>query len=153
MIPREFIIFKVEGNRVFPQCPEVGEFSMENKRKYKLYDITVEITRNCPLKCIICSTNAHPNASQFLPIEVLEKLIHDLETLKCKVINISGGEPFQYYEFEKLNSLIENKNININFYSCGNYLKPNGSLCSLPVEKLKLISKLKKKKLFSVYMD
>lgn len=61
----------------------------------KVREITIEITDYCPNSCSYCSSNAGPDKSTFLSLDVIkEKLLEEYD-----IINISGGEPLAHPQF------------------------------------------------------
>jgi MoaA/NifB/PqqE/SkfB family radical SAM enzyme len=61
-----------------------------------LRQLTLEITRKCPNRCMHCSSNSSPGAPDFLSFEEAIRLIHEGHALGTEKIIFSGGEPLVY---------------------------------------------------------
>jgi radical SAM protein with 4Fe4S-binding SPASM domain len=61
-----------------------------------LEEIKIELTNNCPLSCIHCSSNASPDTSLQITREAVFSLIKQARKLHVKSIIFSGGEPLQW---------------------------------------------------------
>lgn len=104
-------------------------------------DATLEITRECPLNCLICSSNGGKPYPTELSLNEWEKIIDDLTEIGVKSILISGGEPFSCKFLKDICQYIIKKQIPLSIYSSGNY-KENNNLIPLKIEDLEFISKL-----------
>lgn len=60
----------------------------------KLKEITIEITQQCPNRCVHCSSLSSLSKTTCLSTEKIIEVIDDAVALGCQTINISGGEPF-----------------------------------------------------------
>lgn len=58
-----------------------------------LVEIKIELTKNCPLSCIHCSSNASPDNPLQLSKDIVLSLIHQSSEIKVQSIVFSGGEP------------------------------------------------------------
>jgi len=58
-----------------------------------LEEVKIELTKNCPLSCIHCSSNASSGNPLQLTREVVLSLLSQASELKVKSIVLSGGEP------------------------------------------------------------
>ena len=63
---------------------------------YSLAEIKVELTQECPLGCIHCSTRSNRFTKSALPLEVLNRLLHEAHRMGAKKVAITGGEPLVY---------------------------------------------------------
>ena len=86
----------------------------------KKIDVTLEITRRCPLRCIFCSSmggEPHPNE---LGLKEWIRLVDESIELGAKSFLISGGEPFTSPFLRDLAHYINEKNVELSIYSSGN---------------------------------
>lgn len=82
--------------------------------------LTIEITNDCSLNCIHCSTNAKKDSAYFMPFENFKEYLRDYR--EFDVMKLSGGEPFHHPEislFLDHAKTIHKKKTEV--LSCGNY--------------------------------
>ncbi|MFC1902484.1 radical SAM protein [Chloroflexota bacterium] len=65
----------------------------EYPKKGDLEEIKIELTKDCPLSCIHCSSNASSGNPLQLTREVVLSLLSQASELEVKSIVLSGGEP------------------------------------------------------------
>lgn len=80
-------------------------------------DLTIEITQNCPLRCLHCSSRSSPERHKTIDLEKMEKQIK--ERSPVEEINISGGEPFNHERFFEAVKICKRYAENVNVYTCG----------------------------------
>lgn len=93
-------------------------------------NVTLELTRECPLNCIMCSSNGGLPHPRELPITKWIELIDNLTELGAKSFFLSGGEPFSCSYFKEICSHITKLKMPLSVYSSGNCIK-NGELLPL----------------------
>lgn len=103
-------------------------------------DITLEITRSCPLSCLICSSEAGAPDENELSLEKWIKTIDEAIELGTTAFSFSGGEPFHSSYFKDLCKHIYNQGIPFSVYTSGN-LKDNNTLSSLKEEDFSYLQK------------
>ena len=87
----------------------------------RLRELTLEITKQCPLDCMICSSNSGDKKdSNELSFEQLKKLIDDSLELGLETLSLSGGEPLVSENCLPLLDYVKLNNLNIDLYSSGN---------------------------------
>jgi radical SAM protein with 4Fe4S-binding SPASM domain len=101
----------------------------------KLCDVTLEITKKCPLNCIFCSSFGGASHNDELNINEWKKLVNEATELGANDFLISGGEPFTSPFLKELCEFILTKKANLSIYSSGN-IYHNGKLNALNKEKL-----------------
>ena len=99
----------------------------------QLKELTIEITKECPLKCQICSSNAGYKDKNELSIEELKTLVDQSVDLGLESISLSGGEPLVSENCMPLINYIEKKGLHIDLYSSGN-IYGSTSISSIPRE-------------------
>ena len=65
----------------------------EHPREGDLEEVKIELTKNCPLSCIHCSSNASSGNPVQLTREAVLSLVSQAAELQVKSIVFSGGEP------------------------------------------------------------
>ncbi|MHA1250911.1 MAG: radical SAM protein [Candidatus Helarchaeota archaeon] len=85
-------------------------------------EISIEITHECPLNCIYCSSEANiisPIDNEINEQEIIQ-VLKDAKKLKCEFFSISGGEPLQKERLLR-NIMLAAKELNYNIllYTCG----------------------------------
>lgn len=93
---------------------------MPEKDKMTSLDVTLEITRKCPLACMLCSSHGgiiHPNE---LGLDKWIHLVDEAVELGASSFLISGGEPFTSPFLFELSRYIHSKNVSLTIYSSGN---------------------------------
>ena len=65
----------------------------EYPREGDLEEIKIELTKDCPLACVHCSSNAHSGNKIQLPREAVISVVGQAAKLKVQSIIFSGGEP------------------------------------------------------------
>lgn len=114
--------------------------------RHFLNELTIEITKACPMRCLICSSDGGEPDPNELNLKELQKLVDEATTLGLKVISLSGGEPLVCPNTMNFIKYAKNNGIAIYLYTCGNVEvsgdiypvdeKTLGSLKDLSVDKL-----------------
>jgi len=84
-------------------------------------DITLEITRECPLNCKICSSFGGEPHPLELSLDKWIGIIDESIELGAKSFLISGGEPFSSSYFKEICEYISNKGVSLSIYTSGNH--------------------------------
>ena len=88
---------------------------------YSPIDVTLELTRECPLNCLICSSNGGKPHPLELSLDKWLKIIDKSIELGVKSFFLSGGEPFSRSYFKDICKYIANKNVSLSIYTSGNF--------------------------------
>ena len=83
-------------------------------------DLTLEITKKCPLNCLICSSTGGPPYSNELTIDELKRIIDEAQGLGTKTIIFSGGEPLEHPHLIDLCRHATHYDLDICVYTSGN---------------------------------
>ncbi len=84
-----------------------------------LKEIKIEVTRDCPLACIHCSSNAGVGNTSQLSLEVVLSLIAQAGEMGVESIIFSGGEPLVWpWLYEAVNECV-NHGMRCSIYSTG----------------------------------
>ena len=84
-----------------------------------LKDITIEITQQCPNRCVHCSSLSCPEKTVCLPLETIKEVVNDAISLGCECVNLSGGEPFVYPELVQIVRYVHGKGLKCLVYTSG----------------------------------
>jgi len=85
-----------------------------------ILDVTLEITRECPLGCLFCSSNGGDKHPDELTLKEWINLIDESIELGAHSFLISGGEPFTCDYLKELASYINKTGSKLSIYSSGN---------------------------------
>lgn len=89
-------------------------------RKYNMEELSIEITYACPMNCVHCSSRAGLKNDIMIPTTKIYEMIS-----RCKKhcgtqeVSLSGGEPFEHPDFNKILIYIKKTELKSIIYSCG----------------------------------
>ncbi len=87
---------------------------------YKLKEIKIEVTHECILKCVHCSSMANSKCARKMEWETCKKIINDAAKMGVSEVAFSGGEPLLWPHLINAVSLARDLNINVSIYTTGN---------------------------------
>lgn len=90
------------------------------KNSHVPIDLTIEVTKKCPLHCLICSSEGGLPYENELTTNQIKKVIRDAHELGTRNICFSGGEPFEHPEIIRLCEYSKSIGLNIHIYTSGN---------------------------------
>ena len=85
----------------------------------KLNELSIEIIKTCPNKCLFCSSKSTPESKEILNLETIKKIVTDAKTLGAKSIHLSGGEPFMHPEILEIAEFTKSLGLALNIYTSG----------------------------------
>ena len=88
--------------------------------KYQLKELKIEVTYQCPLACIHCSSNAGKDSALSLPVEKCFSIILEAAKMGVRQIAFSGGEPLIWPHIIDCIKLCQEHNIETSIYTSGN---------------------------------
>jgi len=103
--------------------------------QYKLNEIKLELTYQCLLKCIHCSSNAGIKGQPVMSYKIAENVVHQAIAMDVRKIAFSGGEPLLWNDLASLVKICSGHNTYTAMYTSGisdnsikkiNCLKANG---------------------------
>ena len=104
----------------------------------KLNEITIEITQQCPNRCIYCSSLSDIDKTHYLDFDTICLIVDDAKSLGAKSVSLSGGEPFLNTDIINIVDYIHARGLKLRLYSSGIYF--NGiSFSSIPAALLEAI--------------
>lgn len=120
------------------------------RNSYHIKELKIEVNRNCPLKCLHCSSNGMPHAAEELSPEKVCELIKEFACLGGERLCISGGEPLCYEGLPTIIDVCHRNNIETALYTTG-ISSNNGSLQPISDRMLTLLSERGIKIIFSLH--
>ncbi len=90
-------------------------------KSYDISEILFEITNRCLLNCVFCSTKANKNNKKFLDKDFIFSILHELQTINVKIIQLSGGEPFLHPDLLEISDHITKMGFFLEIYTSGTY--------------------------------
>ena len=85
----------------------------------RLNEITIEVTQQCPNRCIYCSSLSDLGKSEQLDVDVIFGVVDDAIALGAKSVSLSGGEPFLREDIAEIVAYIHAKGVKVRLYSSG----------------------------------
>lgn len=117
--------------------------------KYELDEIKIELTQECPLACIHCSTKSNRTSKTSLPLETVLRILQQAKVMGAKELAITGGEPLVYPWLEDVLAEAGRLRLQVSLYSSG---VSSNSLTELSATRAARLSELGLTKIaFSVY--
>ena len=89
-------------------------------QQYQVKDLTIEITRKCPMGCTICSSEGGDSDPAELSLVELCKVVDDAKQLGATTISLSGGEPLESSHAFDFIRYVKNSGLKLHLYTCGN---------------------------------
>ena len=118
--------------------------------EFNLKELTLEITKKCPLRCLHCSSNGGDPFSHELPLGSWKRIIDDATKLGVKTVILSGGEPFETPLLYSICHYLVKKKLNIHVYTSGNIRR--GKLLTIGRDRLLLLKNVPVNKMMvSIY--
>lgn len=134
------IYLEISSNGQHKRCGGI----MSSIPEQYIKEITLEITRVCPLNCSICSSSSERSSKDGdLNYEEIKKIIDEGIKLGLEKLLISGGEPLSFPHIFDVIEYAKNNNIYVELYSCGNKCN-NNSLSPLGTD---ILTQLERRKL------
>jgi radical SAM protein with 4Fe4S-binding SPASM domain len=118
---------------------------------YLMKDLTVEITRKCPMKCTICSSEGGARDPAELTLAELRKITDEAKELGTAVISLSGGEPLECPHVIDYIRYVKQTGLKLHLYTCGNLISGN-QIQAIPSETFAVLKSLSVDKIiFSIH--
>ena len=86
-----------------------------------LNEITIEVTQQCPNRCIYCSSLSDMEKTERLDYATIIQVVDDAITLGAKTVSLSGGEPSLREDIAEIVDYIQCKGLKLRLYSSGIY--------------------------------
>lgn len=115
-----------------------------------LNEISIEVIRKCPNRCLHCSSCSTEICSEIIPLKKFKEVIDGAKKLGLQTVCFSGGEPFLHPDIIKMIEYVYSEGLNSYVYSSGIYMDDQGRRMSIPETILKDISKKVTKIIFNI---
>lgn len=112
--------------------------------KSDLKELKIEVTYNCPLACVHCSSEANDANTVFITKTKCFSIITQAAKMGVEKIAFSGGEPLVWDGIEEAVKLCNENNIETSIYTSGNCVDIDAKFKILASSHLK-------KAIFSIY--
>ncbi|MGD0643587.1 MAG: radical SAM protein [Candidatus Bathyarchaeia archaeon] len=101
------------------------------KKAFAPIDLTIEVTKKCPLDCLICSSEAGLPYKKELSTSQIKKVIKEAKELGTKNVCFSGGEPFEQPDIVELCQYAKSLALEVHVYTSGNTRNKCNLLCPI----------------------
>lgn len=87
----------------------------------KLREVSIEVCHECPLSCVMCSSSAeYPEpVKNRLTLDEIKSILRDAKACGGNTVSISGGEPLQRPDIDKILSYAYINDYHVLFYTTG----------------------------------
>ena len=99
-----------------------------------LKEISIEIIRKCPNRCVHCSSFSNMQCSEIIPIDKYKEVVNDAMRLGLNTVCFSGGEPFLHPDIIQMVDFANDLGLQTYIYSSGIYVDNFGVPSDIPVE-------------------
>lgn len=99
-----------------------------------LKEISIEIIRKCPSKCLHCSSNSNIQCSEMISLAKYQEIVDGALELGVKTICFSGGEPFLHPNIVEMVKYASNRGLLSYIYSSGIYQVGENVASAIPDE-------------------
>ena len=106
----------VTGGDQKKHCPNILQLY---DGPYPLSNVTLEVTDACNLKCRHCYGDFGPSRRNFLSLELIDRLMPELDRLNTYDVGLTGGEFFIHPQYDEIFSLFERRGYAITVFSNG----------------------------------
>ncbi|MBW6471380.1 MAG: radical SAM protein [Methanosarcinaceae archaeon] len=99
-----------------------------------LKDLTLEITKKCPMRCILCSSDGGDPLPAEFSLSELKDIVTQAKSIGVSEISLSGGEPLVYPHVLDLCKYIAELKIAISVYTSGNIFDESNQISPISVD-------------------
>lgn len=115
-----------------------------------LNEMSVEIIRRCPNRCVHCSSLSDAKCTEILEYEKFTEIVDDAQRLGAKNICLSGGEPFLHTRVTDMIRYVNKKSMSCYVYTSGIIFDEKSEKTSLSHEFLQSIAGVVNKLIFNI---
>ena len=115
-----------------------------------LKEISIEIIRKCPNRCVHCSSLSSEDCTEIIPFEIFKKVVDGAKNLGLKTICFSGGEPFLHPDITAMVQYVYRNGLQCYIYSSGIYMDSMKNRSSIPNKILESIQGKVTKIIFNI---
>lgn len=91
-----------------------------NNSQFKLQEIKIEVTHDCLLHCIHCSSASKANSKRSMGWQSCEQILDEAVAMGVKEVAFSGGEPLLWEHIQKAVERASKHKMEIFLYTTGN---------------------------------
>ena len=91
-----------------------------NPCSFNLSELKIEVTYQCDLNCIHCSSDARPSNTLEMRLDDCLRILNDAAKMGIKSVDISGGEPFLWPFIFDATDAAAKQNMEVTVYTSGN---------------------------------
>lgn len=99
--------------------------------EYRLREIKIEVSHDCPLACIHCSSTAGPHSGRSMSLSDAANLVRQAAALRVEEVAFSGGEPLAWCGLERLVAQCSEAGMRSVIYTSGNVVDVRQQLGAL----------------------
>jgi radical SAM protein with 4Fe4S-binding SPASM domain len=108
-------------------------------------ELSIELTKKCPLNCIYCSSEADREKQENLDLIRLKEIISSVKkSHRIKTISLSGGDPAVYPNFFDVLEFLNSIKLKVIVFSSGTIFDHEERISPISVDYLQKIKKVKK---------
>ena len=115
-----------------------------------LREISIEILRKCPNRCVHCSSLSDEQCSEMLEYEKFVSIVTDAASLGANTICLSGGEPFLHPQIIDMIAFTSSLGLQTYIYTSGIIFNEYNQRASLNTDVLRAISNGVTKLIFNI---
>jgi len=115
-----------------------------------LKEVSIEIIRKCPNKCLHCSSLSDENCVEILDYDRFVAIVQDAYKLGAKTICLSGGEPFLHSNITEMIGFVASLGLQAYVYTSGIVLSEGNKKTSISKYVLKEICSKVNKLIFNI---
>jgi len=98
---------------------------------FELKELKIEVTHDCQLRCVHCSSMAEANSLRTMDWDKCETIIHEAAGIGVVQVAFSGGEPLLWEPLKDVVSLANSYGMKIFLYTTGNVPNAEQKLADL----------------------
>ena len=103
-------------------------------------ELSIELTKRCPLNCIHCSSDADKGKKENLDLTRLKEIVISVKrNHRIKTVSLSGGDPIVYPNFFDVVEFLKTMNLKIVIFSSGTIFNQTDHITPVPLEYLQRI--------------
>jgi PqqA peptide cyclase len=91
-----------------------------HKPPFQLKEIKIEVTHDCMLRCVHCSSIAGENTGRSMDWSFCKKILDDAAVMGVKEVAFSGGEPLLWAHIERAVDQASRHGMVVHLYTTGN---------------------------------
>lgn len=95
-------------------------------------ELTLEITRSCPNRCLHCSSNSSPDVQELIGLDKVKCIIDQAVALGLRQVILSGGEPLSHPQIYSIIEYLRLLDVEIVIYTSGSVFDIHNNPQSVP---------------------